>query len=267
MPTPLRMALSRLTGWAADRKLPGPLRAPVYRAYARLTGADLAEARPPLRAYPSLSAFFVRRLVEGARPLCAEGLLASPVDGRVQTAEPIAGEQVLQAKGRSYAVRELLAGVGADVALDGGYCWTLYLSPRDYHRIHAPDAGRLVEARWVPGARHSVAPKVLARRMVLPVNERVALRLETARGPLLMVLVGALNVGRIRVLGVEPGHAGALEPPLAFERGAELARFEMGSTVVVVAPPGSWRGLPEVAPGAPVRLGAAIGSPAAEGGA
>jgi len=260
MDTPVRRTLSHLVGWAADRRVPGPLRAPLYGAYARLTGADLTEARPPLAAYPSLSAFFVRRLRDGARPICAEaGLLPSPVDGTLQSLESISEESLLEAKGRSYDVRDLLAGVGADVALEGGCAWTIYLSPRDYHRIHSPESGLLREARWVPGTRYPVAPRVLARRRVLSINERVALRLETSRGPLLMVLVGALNVGRVRVVGVEPGHAGALEPPPSFERGAELARFELGSTVVLIAPPGLLRPVAGLAPGAAARVGEPIG--------
>jgi len=260
MATPLRRTLSRLVGWAADRRVPAPLRAPLYGAFSRLTGADLSEARPPLGAYPSLGAFFVRRLRDGARPVCADaGLLPSPVDGRLQGLETIGAGSLLEAKGRSYDVRELLSGVGADVALEGGCAWTIYLSPRDYHRIHSPESGELREARWVPGTRYPVAPRVLARRRVLSINERVALRLETARGALLMVLVGALNVGRIRVVGVEPGHAGALEPPRPLERGAELARFEMGSTVVLIAPPGLLRPAPGLALGRALRMGEPIG--------
>jgi len=230
----------------------------VYRGYARCTGASLIECRGPLEIYPSLSAFFVRRLQEGARPIEANPeLVVSPVDGTYQHLGPIEEGSVLQAKGRPYPLRELLAGVGEDLDLEGGRAWTIYLSPRDYHRIHAPEAGRLVEARWVGGARYSVAPKVLARRLVLPVNERAVLRLECERGPLLMVLVGALNVGRIRVVGVSPGPRPDLGAGRAVERGEELARFEMGSTVVLVAPPGL-EALPEAAAGQPVRLGTPI---------
>ena len=260
MPTPLRRALSRVAGWAADRRLPTRLRAPAYRAFARWTGADLAEARGPLTIYPSLGAFFVRRLVDGARPVSGDPRdLVSPVDGRVQAVGTIREGALLQAKGRSYAVRELLAGVGEEIDLEGGCAWTLYLGPSDYHRIHAPEAGRLAEARWVRGSRYSVAPPVLARRAVLPVNERCALRLETARGPLLLVLVGALNVGRIRVVGVPPGDSGAMARPVELERGAELARFEMGSTVVLLAPPGT-AGAADLAPaGGTVRVGRPIG--------
>lgn len=254
------MTLSKLVGWAADRRIPRRWREPVYRAYARMTGAELAEARPPLDAYPSLGAFFVRRLVEGARPLCGPEFLPSPADGRLQALDRIASGQVLQAKGRRYGVRELLGGVGAEVELEGGTAWTIYLSPRDYHRVHSPARAELSEASWIQGARFSVAPAVLDRRMVLPVNERVAMRLETERGPILLVMVGALNVGRVRVLGLAPGHRGALARRLPFERGAELARFEMGSTVVLIVPPRSWSPLPGLAPGAPLKLGEAIGA-------
>ena len=239
MRTPLRRILSHVFGWLADRRVPQLLRGPLYRGYARFTGANLDESRGPLDIYPSLGAFFVRRLVDGARPIEGDPQqLVSPVDGTLQASGLVSAGSLLQAKGRSYLVRDLLAGVGADLDLEGACAWTLYLGPADYHRIHTPEAGRLVEARWVPGGRYSVAPAVLARRSVLATNERCVLRLETDRGPLLMVLVGALNVGRIRVLGVQPGWDGPLPTPAKFARGEELARFEMGSTVILITPPG-----------------------------
>lgn len=260
--TPLRLALSHLVGWLADRRVPRPLRAPLYRLYARSTGADLAEARPPLDSYASLGAFFVRRLVDGARPLDPDpGALLSPVDGKVHnvcTIEP--DQQVLEAKGRRYSARQLLAGIGEDVDLEGGIAWTIYLGPKDYHRIHAPLDVRVTWARWVGGARLSVAPKVLARRTVLPVNERCVLRLESERGPLFLVLVGALNVGRIRVVGVPPTTSGHLDAPREFERGSELARFELGSTIVLLAPAGLATPAEGLEPEVKVRLGRAIGA-------
>ena len=139
--TPFLRASSHLTGWLADRALPRFLRAPLYRTFARLYGADLTEARGPLEIYPSFSAFFVRRLLDGARPIAdGQDELASPVDGTVQTICSITDGQVLQAKGRSYTVDELLGGVGADIDLQGGSAWTIYLGPKDYHRIHTPEA-------------------------------------------------------------------------------------------------------------------------------
>lgn len=257
----LRRALSGAVGWLADRRVPTPMRAGLYRTYARATGADLAEVRPPLEAYPSLGAFFVRRLVDGARPFPDDPTqLPSPVDGRVQWCGRVDGESAVQAKGRHYSVRELLGDVGPGVELDGASAWTLYLSPRDYHRIHAPVTSRLLEVRWVPGDRRPVRPKTLASvDRVLSTNERAVLHLESDRGPYFMVFVGALNVGRIRVVGVRPADEGVQEPPPTFERGAEIGRFEMGSTVVLVWPRGGPVPLDELAPGTPLRMGQSIG--------
>lgn len=256
----LKRALSRLVGWLADRRVPRPLRGPLYGAYARLYRLDLAEAQLRPAEYPSLGAFFVRRLAPGTRPIDPDPeRLVSPVDGCISSLGAVEGGSLLQAKGRAYGVRELLGGVGAELDLEGARQWTLYLSPRDYHRIHAPEAGRLVEVRPMRGELHSVNAASLARRDVLAVNERVALRLETARGPLLMVLVGALNVGRIRVVGVDPLHAGPLPAPRELARGEELARFELGSTVVLIAPAGTLAPLAGQAAGDAVRLGAPLG--------
>ena len=250
---------SRLVGWLADRRVPRALRAPLFRAFARATGADLSEVRPPLDAYPSLGAFFVRRLREDSRPIEADPeSLVSPVDGRLTALGRVHEGSLLQAKGRWYSVRQLLAGSSEDVDLEGAWAWTLYLSPRDYHRIHAPETCWLHEVRWIGGTRFPVRPGTLAARDVLGTNERVALRLKTDHGPLLMVLIGALNVGRIRVVGCEPARDACLDPPRSFERGEEMARFELGSTVVMIVPPG--RAEPAaVEEGGVVRYGRTIG--------
>jgi len=259
----LRRGLSVAVGWLADRRIPGPLRAPAYGLYARATGADSAEAELAPRAYPSLGAFFVRRLRPGARPIDAgDDVLVSPCDGKLQALDRIDDGTLLQAKGRRYGVGELLAGMDDGVAHEGLWAWTIYLGPRDYHRVHAPLAGDLVDVRWTAGDRRSVAPDVLERHgRVLATNERVVLRLESAAGPCFLVMVGALNVGRIRVVGVEPGSAPARGAAPRFERGAELARFEMGSTVVLIPPPGTapLPGEPS-APASRLRMGRAIGS-------
>lgn len=255
-----RRALSHTVGWIADRRIPRPLRTTVYRGFARWTGADLSEVRAPLDTFQSLGTFFVRELRPGLRPFPSHpDAIGSPVDGTVQSLCAIERGSVLQAKGRSYSVSDLLGSVGRAQDLEGGFAWTIYLSPRDYHRIHAPETCRLAAVEWLGGERFSVAPKVLARRRVLDVNERCALRLECARATVYLVLVGALNVGRMRVVGVEPGHRGALVPPRAFERGAELARFEMGSTIVLLAPRGVTVCDAELAEGQSVRMGRTIG--------
>jgi len=260
MGTPVRAWLSRVTGWLADRRLPVALRGPVYGTYARRYGVDLDEVRLAPRDHPSLSAFFVRRLKPQARPFPADpGLLPSPADGTLQSLDRVREGSILQAKGRAYPLAELLAGADEGLDLEGGWAWTIYLSPRDYHRVHAPEDCRLERVAWVPGSRYSVRPGLLARRpRVLCTNERAVLRLATERGPLLLVMVGALNVGRIRVVGVEPGG----QPVAAardFRRGEELARFEMGSTVVLVAPPDGPRPTGGIAVGDAVRMGAVLG--------
>lgn len=263
--TPFARALSRLVGWLADRKVPTPLRGPVYGTYARLTGADPGEAQLPLAGYPSLGAFFVRRLRDGARPLEEDPrALLAPCDGVLQALDRIEPDgpgrgTLLQAKGRRYAVEELLASAAGAAELAAGFAWTIYLGPRDYHRVHAPFECTLSEVRWVPGTRYSVNPRVLARRDgVLAGNERAVLRLETPSGAWFLVMVGALNVGRIRVLGVDRDRSPAR--PLAFARGEELARFEMGSTVVLVAPPGAAVPQADLYPGRGLRLGRQIGT-------
>lgn len=260
MATPVRYQASRFAGWLADRHLPRWMRPFVFKTYCRLTGADWSQARGPLHIYPSLGRFFVRELQDGLRPIDPDPRhLVSPVDGTVQDISPIHEGTILQAKGHRYAVRELLAGVGEDIDLEGGHAWTIYLGPKDYHRIHSPCAGHLHRARWVAGARYSVQPRVLRKRMVLPINERCPLHIETEQGPLLLVLVGAVVVGRIRVVGLEAGGDHRLDPPRALQRGQELARFEMGSTIVLLAPKGSAVPLEGLGEGDTVQMGAPIG--------
>jgi phosphatidylserine decarboxylase len=257
-----RRGLSRLVGWATDRRVPRFLRGTVYRGFARYAGADLTEVRLAIDDFPSLGAFFVRELKPGLRPIDPDpAALVSPVDGTTQAICAVERDTILQAKGRSYSAAELCGGLERGLELEGGTAWTIYLSPRDYHRIHAPVACELAAARWIDGDRFSVAPKVLARRAVLDVNERCVLRLESARGTFLLVLVGAMNVGRIRVVGVAP-HYGAepVRPGSLFGRGAELARFEMGSTIVLIAPRGTAQPTDGLEPGRAVRMGTRIGA-------
>lgn len=262
MGSALRRASSRLFGWLSDRRLPRALRSPIYRTYARAYGVDLSELRLALEEHPSFGAFFVRRLREGARPLPSDlRALPSPCDGSLQSLDRVERGSILQAKGRPYAVAELVGASAQGLELEGGWAWTIYLSPRDYHRVHCPHAARLTALGWMRGELYSVGPRVLARRdKVLSINERAVLRLEGEGGPLLLVMVGALNVGRIRVVGVDPAHGVLPAGGLPFERGAEMARFEMGSTVVLIAPKGSYSPLPALAPGTALRMGQPIGA-------
>jgi phosphatidylserine decarboxylase len=214
----------------------------------RLYRIDMADAlNPDLESYPSFNAFFTRALKPDARPIADSGGLVSPADGCISQIGAIADGRIVQAKGIDYSVAELLGGLQSDAQLfDGGSFATIYLSPRDYHRVHAPFAGRLVRAIHVPGRLFSVAPwttesipRLFAR------NERLALIFDTERGPLAVALVGAIFVSSIETVfdgEVTPPYAdqvrvrdysGSSAPSFAI--GAEIGRFNMGSTVIVLS--------------------------------
>ncbi len=282
--------LSRLTGHLAAVPLPGPLRGPVLGLFARTVGMDLAEAEKPLRAYRSVSHLFTRRLRPGVRrwPNDPE-LPGSPVDGTVGAVGQIRSGEVIQAKGIPYRVDELLGGgeeggASAVASLEGGFFVTLYLSPRDYHRIHIPVGGAVSWARTIPGALLPVnTPAVAAIPRLFPRNERMVAWIETGgpsepdtSPPAALVAVGAFNVGGISALYDPAWHreAGAgrsltnrrgrrdpetrrYDPPLNLARGEEFMAFHLGSTVVLLFGPGpEWSELhPDLRPGASIRLG------------
>jgi len=248
------------------------LKDPAIRWFARHYRIDLAEARyRSPGAYPDFNAFFTRPLRAGARPLEASaGAVTSPVDAAVSQAGVLAGKQLLQAKGQTFELDELLALEAEEgEAFRGGSFATLYLSPRDYHRIHMPLDGTLREMVYVPGRLFSVNPattRVVPRLFAR--NERVIARFETEAGPMALVLVGAVFVGSIGTVW-----HGTVTPPRRREvqrweypagevqlaKGEELGRFNMGSTVIVILArdKATWR--PDLAPGSRVRMGEGIG--------
>ncbi len=206
-------------------------------------GVDMAEAaEPDPGAYPSFNAFFTRALRPGARPIDPEAEV-SPADGVLSQAGPIRQDRLVQAKGHEYSLFALLAG-DADMAsqFESGSFATLYLSPRDYHRVHMPLAGTLREMVFVPGDLFSVSqataqlvPGLFAR------NERLILLFDTERGPMAVILVGAIFVGsmetvwagEVRADTVRHWHYEGENAP-RFAKGEEIARFNMGSTVIVL---------------------------------
>jgi phosphatidylserine decarboxylase len=231
-------------------------------------GIDLAEAEVnDPAAFPDFNSFFTRALKADARPLAdGDDTLLSPVD-----------DAPLVAKGHRFGLATLLGGSATRAApFAGGTVANLYLSPRDYHRIHMPLAGRLVEQVHVPGRLFAVnPPAVRTVDGLFARNERVALLFDTAVGPVAIVLVGALFVGSIETAWggeVTPPHRSEIgvtryaatdAPTLA--RGAELGRFNMGSTVVLLLPPGATELADGLEAGAPVRMGQALGSLASAG--
>ena len=265
--------ISRLVGWLTRIRWAPFKRAFIagFRRHYRIDLSEASESDP--EAYPTFNAFFTRSLREHARPMPADpDEMACPVDGVVSQAGAVRAGTLLQAKGYHYDLDALLGG-GTEGLKAGAVFATLYLAPSNYHRIHMPVAGRLVSMRYEPGRLFSVndttarhVPGLFSR------NERVACIFETARGPLAMVLVGALNVGNIETVWagqVAPdrwrrGHVtdypGTGESVVSLQRGEEMGRFNMGSTVIVIAPD-SWTLDPSLAPGRPVRVGQTLALP------
>ena len=240
-------AYSALVGWGATQTVPAPLRRPAYRAFARAVGVDLAEAELDLRAYPTFGDFFARRLRQGARRIdpASEAIIA-PCDGKLAALGVAIDGTLVQAKGRHYHLAELVADEDFARALTGGAYATIYLSPRDYHRVHAPIDGRLVGYDYLPGELWPVNPRVANRRdRLFSRNERVVIRLATRVGTIAVVMVGAIGVGNIR-LGHCPdsvtwrnaGERRRIELDVPVTKGDELGAFRLGSTVVLVFPPG-----------------------------
>lgn len=228
-------------------------------------------AQTDLDFFPSFNAFFTRELRAGVRPI-AEGdeLITSPVDGVISQIGNVIQGQIVQAKGREYSVLELLGG---DESLakqyEQGQFSTIYLSPKDYHRIHMPLTGTLRKMIYIPGKLFSVnprtartVPKLFAR------NERVVTVFDTEQGPIVMVLVGAIFVG-----SMETVWSGQITPPysqniqhwdyegeqaITLQKGEEMGRFNMGSTVVILLPAASPLFKPEFDAGTPIQLGQAM---------
>jgi phosphatidylserine decarboxylase len=225
--------------------------------------------------YPDFNAFFTRALRRDARPLPNDPLaIASPVDGRVSACGRIDGERLLQAKGHDYSLINLLGGDDRHTQrFQNGRFATLYLSPRDYHRIHMPCNACLVETVYIPGRLYSVAPHtVRAIEHLFTRNERLVAFFETDNGPMAMVMVGAIFVSCMETVwdGVVNPHMGmakitrqfpaAGQPAPTLARGDEMGRFNMGSTVILLYGPGQAEWNDSLMTGDAVSMGRQIGT-------
>jgi phosphatidylserine decarboxylase len=246
----------------------GWIKTPLIRGFARGYRVDLADAAiDDLARYPSFNAFFTRALKPGARPLAGDhGTVIAPADGVITEHGVLDADRLLQAKGMTYSLAELLGEDGEAVrALHGGSYLTIYLAPHNYHRVHAPLAGALTRVRYVPGERFSVSRATAAAiERLFCRNERAICWLDTHAGPMVVVLVGALNVSSVSVvgrgeLGCGPAREWREEPPLALARGAELGRFNLGSTVVVLFGPNAVRWTQSLVPGDETMMGREVG--------
>ena len=264
--------LSRCTGALAELRYPVWLKNWVVRNFIRHFDVDMSEAvEPDYRRYPCFNDFFTRALYQGARPLATADILC-PADGAISQLGAISDGLLFQAKGRYFSAEDLLGGEkGRADPFNGGQFATIYLSPKDYHRVHMPVAGRLTATRYIPGQLFSVngvtadnVDRLFAR------NERLVCYFETEHGPLAMVLVGAMIVA-----GIETVWSGRVAPPpkrpvtvdyanlpapVELAQGAEMGRFMLGSTVILLFPEGVMSWDERYQSGTLTRMGESFGS-------
>jgi phosphatidylserine decarboxylase len=220
--------------------------------------------------FETFNAFFTRELAKGARPLDPDPeAFVSPSDGRISQCGRITNDRILQAKGHHYSVRSLLANDPDSLEFLNGFFHTIYLSPRDYHRVHMPLRGTLQRMIHVPGRVFSVSPATVRQiPNLFARNERVVSLFATPHGPMALVLVGAMLVS-----SMETVWSGVVTPPrgrkiargdwsrrdISLQRGDEMGRFNMGSTVILLLPPGAVSSIENYEPGDPVLMGQKLG--------
>ncbi|WP_426146971.1 archaetidylserine decarboxylase [Polaromonas sp. DSR2-3-2] len=267
-----KQALTRFAGFVASRER-GWVTTEIIRRFVAKYRVNMDEALDAnIASYLTFNDFFTRALKPGTRPLAPADLVC-PVDGAISQFGAIAHDQLIQAKGHHYSTTAM---VGGDAALAAqylnGHFATIYLSPKDYHRIHMPAGGRLTRMIYVPGDLFSVNP-VTARGVpgLFARNERVVCVFESARGPFVLALVGATIVGSMATVwhGVVNPPRGKVvrewrypaspgQPEIFLKQGEEMGRFLLGSTVVLLFPKGPLQFNPDWAPGRAVRLGEAM---------
>ena len=265
-------ALSRLVGWFANTNIQW-IKGPFIRLFARHFDVDMSQAlEPDLDAYPDFNAFFTRALREDARPLAAgEDTVLCPADGFISQLGKIEAGSIFQAKGRDYSCADLLGDEERARTFHNGQFATIYLSPRDYHRVHMPIAGELAAQTYIPGKLFSVnpvtaenVPRLFAR------NERLVCYFDTPAGPVAMVLVGAMIVA-----GISTVWSGQVAPPpkqpvtldfkhaprgISLARGEEMGRFMLGSTVILLFPEDAVAWEPHFKESTPTRMGEKLGT-------
>lgn len=264
-----RKGLSRMLGRLADVPAPQSLLDQAMRAYVRAYGIDMSEYVVPEGGFRTFDDFFTRKLKPGARQIDTDpSTLVSPADGRLEDIGPIDLGATCRVKGQLYEIGELIGETTEAARFDGGLYFIVYLSPKDYHRVHAPVSGRVASLRHVGGTLYPVnaiglahVPRLFAR------NERVVVHQHDDHlGEVVTIMVGAIGVGRIEVsfddlrtnVGRSRGSVRRYENGEAhLERGGELGIFHLGSTAIVLTPPGAkLRSLRQ--PGEHVRMGEAI---------
>lgn len=256
---------SRILGWLALKRLPRAVLNSAIRSYCHAFRVELNEVEVPRDGFRTFDEFFTRKLLPGARIVDpSPDMLVSPCDGVVQSVGQVSNGMLFQAKGREYPLEELVGDADVARRLERGKYITIYLSPRDYHRVHFPCDSDVVACRYIPGRLFTVAPRaagVIERLFVK--NERISTYLMTPFGEAVLVMVGASGVGRITLsyggyesnVGLKGG-ATYFSPPVRCKKGDEFGMFHIGSTVIlIIEPPG---GEFLVTEGNVVRMGQAI---------
>jgi phosphatidylserine decarboxylase len=263
-----KSALSTVVGMATRAPVPARVHQAAMRLFAARYKVALDEAEGTLADYPTFGEFFTRKLKPGARTIDpGASVIASPVDAKVSQAGQIERGQCLQAKGISFPVDKLLGDARRALEFEGGSFATLYLSPRDYHRFHAPLACEVTGYTYMPGEFWPVnEASVRTKDALFSVNERLVTWLDTKAGKLAYVAVGATCVARIHAAyDAVVTHTGggpktvSYERPMRLEKGDEVGMFEMGSTVILLFQRGRVKWDASLVPGAVVTLGQRLG--------
>ncbi|UQZ86572.1 Phosphatidylserine decarboxylase proenzyme [Paenibacillus konkukensis] len=244
-----RKSISRLTGaFAKSRASRG-----LIPRFAKIYGIPMQDAEKQWTEYASLNDFFTRRLRQGLRPVnTAEHTLVSPVDAAITGMGPISEGLIVNVKGQDYTVEELLNHSPRTVNYKNGFYFVLYLSPTDYHRIHTPVDGVIIEKEHVPGKVYPVNEFGLRQmRRVLSRNERLITYMDHEGGEIAVVKVGAMNVSSIKYVSPLPDR---------LSRGDELAYFEFGSTVVLLMETNTFKSRNDLKVGSKVKMGEALGT-------
>lgn len=262
-----REQITRLVGRVTEAELPPKVLRPVLSLYSRAYHVNWGEAEVPSEGFKSFNDFFTRRLREGVHTVdMSPGVVVSPADGRLEDHGPISSNASFTIKGQTYNVATLLGSDKAMTRYAGGHYFIVYLSPRDYHRVHSPVSGRVTMVRHLPGTLYPVnAMGVKHFPQLFAQNERVLIEVDGEAGKAAVVMVGAFVVGKIRLAfrgPPRPPHGGAPveqdygDSGPVVERGGELGSFLLGSTVVVLLPPrqGGFAASPGEMP-RPVRMG------------
>ena len=263
---------TRLMGWLCHIKVKSFKNWQINHLISKY-GANLEEAKlQRLEDYPTFNSFFTRELKPGVRPIDQQqNHLVSPVDGKIYQVGQVTAGKLIQAKGREYSLQALLTDLDLAEKFASGEHMTIYLAPKDYHRVHMPFTGTLKKTIYVPGKLFSVSPLTTAKiENLFARNERLICEFTTEFGPMLVIFVGAFFVGSIHTVWQGPVNQHFQRQPITknyqdilIQKGQPLGHFAMGSTIILLTPKGSTTWLPNSKQNQILKMGTDIGQTSA----